>query len=121
MAVDAGIANRPKATSGKPRTQRRARHAEQPGSIYTVVVISEQDGRYTAFAPALNECASFGDTLPEALAMVQDAMSLYVAALRDRGWPIPPDSPKVTVDMTESPEAWLQRLPVAVASVASLA
>lgn len=111
MAVEARTASRPK-VPGKPASRRRTRPPELPGSIYTVVVIREPDGRYTAYAPALNECASFGDTLPEALAMVQDAMSLYVAALRDRDWPIPADNPHVTVDMTESPEVLVYRLPV---------
>jgi predicted RNase H-like HicB family nuclease len=68
---------------------------------YTVVVNREEDGRYTAFAPALNDCASFGDTLPEALQMVEEAVSLYIATLRKHGWPVPPDDPQVTVDVTE--------------------
>jgi predicted RNase H-like HicB family nuclease len=94
------------------RTPRRSRRREEPGTIYTVVVLREDDGRYTAYVPALNDCASFGDTLPEALMMVQEAMSLYVATLRDHDWPIPADNPRVTVDMTESPEISVYRLPV---------
>ena len=79
---------------------------------YTVVVMREEDGRYTAFAPALNDCASFGDTLPEALQMVEEAISLYVETLREQGWPVPPDDPHISVDMSESAEAFVYRLPI---------
>ena len=57
--------------------------------VYTVVVTREDDGRYTAFAPALNDCASFGDTREEALLHVADAMGLHVETVRDLGWPVP--------------------------------
>jgi predicted RNase H-like HicB family nuclease len=60
--------------------------------IYTVVVIRESDGRYTAFVPSLNSVASFGNTVPEALQMVGEAATLYLETLRDRNWPIPPDN-----------------------------
>jgi predicted RNase H-like HicB family nuclease len=79
---------------------------------YTVVVIREEDGRYTAFAPALNDVASFGDTLPEALQMVEEAISAYVDTLRSRGWPVPDDDPQVTVDMSDTAEAFVYRLPI---------
>ena len=79
---------------------------------YTVVIMREDDGRYTAFAPALNDCASFGDTREEALLMVADAMSLYVETLREHGWPVPNDNPHVSVDMTESTDVHICRVPV---------
>ena len=72
------------------------------GMTYTVVVTREEDGRYTAFAPALNECASFGDTLPDALQQVEEAIALFVETLRAHGWPVPEDDPHVTVDMSEA-------------------
>jgi predicted RNase H-like HicB family nuclease len=79
---------------------------------YTVVVMREADGRYTAFAPALDEVASFGDTLPEALQMVEEAIALYVETLRGQGWPVPDDQPHVTVDMTDVGEAYIYKLPI---------
>jgi len=79
---------------------------------YTVVVIREEDGRYTAFIPALNDVASFGDTLPEALQMVEEAAALYLDTLREQKWPIPADSPHVKIDMTDAAEAFIYRLPV---------
>ncbi len=79
---------------------------------YTVVLIREEDGRYTAFAPALNDCASFGHSLPEALRNVEEAMALYVETLRDKGWPVPADNPHVDVDMTEASEAFVYKLTI---------
>ncbi|HPO07066.1 MAG TPA: type II toxin-antitoxin system HicB family antitoxin, partial [bacterium] len=52
---------------------------------YTVVVSREEDGRYSACIPALNDVASFGDTLPEALRMVEEAATLYLETIRDMG------------------------------------
>ena len=78
--------------------------------VYTVVVKRDPDGRYAAFAPALNSAGSFGDTLPEALQMAEEAIALYVETLRDKGWEIPPDNPHVEVDMTETMEASVYRL-----------
>ena len=74
---------------------------------YTVVVMREPDGRYTASAPALNDCGSFGDTLPEALQMAEEAIAGYLESLREHGWEVPPDNPLVTVDMTECREAFI--------------
>ena len=64
---------------------------------YAIVVEEEDDGRCTAFAPALNDCARFGDTREETLLSVADAMSLYVETLRDLGWPVPtePSAPRM--------------------------
>ncbi|MFH1737601.1 MAG: type II toxin-antitoxin system HicB family antitoxin [bacterium] len=80
--------------------------------MYTVVVIREEDGRYTAFVPSLNDVASFGDTLPEALQMVEEAASLYLETLREQEWPIPPDNPNVNVDMSQAAEAYIYKLPI---------
>jgi len=60
---------------------------------YTVVVTREADGRYTAFVPALNDVASFGDTLPQALQMVEEAVSAYLETVRAHGWPVAAEDP----------------------------
>ena len=79
---------------------------------YTVVVKRDPDGRYTACAPALDGAGSFGDTLPEALQMTEEAIALYVETLRERGWKVPQDNPRVEVDMTEASEVYVYRLHV---------
>ena len=71
---------------------------------YTVAVIREEDGRYTACIPALNDVSSFGDTLPEALKMIEEAARLYLDALNEKNWPVPTDNPQINVDMTEASE-----------------
>jgi predicted RNase H-like HicB family nuclease len=72
----------------------------------------EADGHYSAYAPALNNCGSFGDTLPECLQMTEDALRLYLQGNRELGWPLAPDNPQVTVDMSHSQEAFVYRLTI---------
>lgn len=58
---------------------------------YTVFFeIDPESGRYTATVPALR-CVTEGDTLAEARAMVKEAIELELAALREKGLPIPED------------------------------
>jgi antitoxin HicB len=53
---------------------------------YTVVLLREpEEGGYTALVPALPGCVSFGDSLEEALAMIQDAAEGYLAVAEERG------------------------------------
>jgi predicted RNase H-like HicB family nuclease len=79
---------------------------------YTVVVTREQEGRYTVTVPALSDCASFGDTLPEALTMVQEAILAYLDGLRALGKEPPPDVDAVSVQLGEANEASVYRVSV---------
>jgi predicted RNase H-like HicB family nuclease len=97
-------ATRPQAA---PKRQKKA--AE---TVYTVVVMREKDGHYVGYAPALCNCGSMGDTLPEALRMTEEAIWLYLQTQRKHGWPIPPDDPRVCVDMSQIAEASLYRLTI---------
>lgn len=56
---------------------------------FTVVIEQDEDGVYIATAPALRGCHSFGYTEQEALAMVKEAIELYVEDLLQSGEPIP--------------------------------
>lgn len=56
---------------------------------YTVVLRSEPEGGFSVFVPALPGCFSYGDTIPEALAMAEDAIRCHVGGLRSLGKPIP--------------------------------
>ncbi len=80
--------------------------------VYTIVVMREDDGRYSVVVPALNNLATFGRTLPEALRMAEEAIILYIEALEEDGEPIPTDNPNVSVDMSEAQEAFVYRLSV---------
>ncbi len=62
----------------------------------------EEDGRWSASAPDLPGCGTWGHTREEALKYIQEAVALYIESLIDRKLPIPPavnilDEPVVTV------------------------
>jgi len=79
---------------------------------YTVVVTREPDGRYTVTVPALDDCASFGDTLPEALNMIQEAILAYLDGLRALGKKPPPDVDAVSVRLGQASEASIYRVAI---------
>ena len=79
---------------------------------YTVVLAREDDGRYSVWVPALPGCATFGDTVEEALAMAEEAISGYIESLTARGLPVPRDNPKVNVDSEEYPVTMVRRVQV---------
>ena len=56
---------------------------------YEVVLIPEAGGGYVATVPALPGCASQGETRDEALAMIREAIELYLESLEAHGDPIP--------------------------------
>lgn len=66
---------------------------------YTVVLEREQDGGYVASVPALPGCVSQGDTRPEALQNIQEAIVLYVEDCRDAGDPVPTEAGKEFVEV----------------------
>jgi antitoxin HicB len=71
------------------------------GITYTVILLHERDGRYSAIVPAL-ECASWGHNIPEALRMVEEAIELHLEALQAHGEPVPQDTRTFTVDMGDA-------------------
>ena len=89
--------------------------------IYTVVVIRENDGGYSVSVPALRGCHTCGDTLPEALWMVNDAIRLYLESIQADGKPIPPDVAAFTVDIGEATEASVYKVSTDVEETAPVA
>ncbi len=79
---------------------------------YTVVLFREPDGRYSISVPALKGCHTWGDTVPDALENVREAIASYLEVLREDGEPIPADPSTVNVDMTETSEALVYKLTV---------
>ena len=51
--------------------------------LYTVVLEASEDGGYTVGCPGLPGCWSQGATQAEALAMIADAITEYLAAIDD--------------------------------------
>ena len=56
---------------------------------YEVMLMPEQDGGYSVTVPALPGCVSQGETRAEALAMIREAIELYLESLEAHGDPIP--------------------------------
>ncbi|MDO8670683.1 MAG: type II toxin-antitoxin system HicB family antitoxin [Dehalococcoidia bacterium] len=74
---------------------------------YTVPITlqREEDGRWSASAPDLPGCGTWGYSQDEALRHVQEAVALYIESLVARGLPIPPgvtacEATAVTVTVT---------------------
>jgi predicted RNase H-like HicB family nuclease len=57
---------------------------------YLVHLEPAEEGGYIVYCPALPGCASQGETVEEALAMIKDAIAGYVASLKKEKQPIPP-------------------------------
>ena len=79
---------------------------------YTVVVVREKDGRYSVVVPALPGCATWGQTLPQALHMAEEAILAYIDGLESLGRPVPVDTDTVNVDLGEAAEASVYRVTV---------
>lgn len=56
---------------------------------FDVIFEPQAEGGYSAYVPDLPGCVSEGETLEEAMAMIQEAMALYLESRRERGWTLP--------------------------------
>jgi antitoxin HicB len=83
---------------------------------FDVVLVQEEDGTYSVTVPALPGCTTQGDTRVEALAMIGEAIALYIDSLVARGDPVPglPGSkPRVEVERVTVAAAALSPAPPA--------
>ncbi len=64
------------------------------------VVIERDDTGVSAFVPDLPGCVAAGKTVDEVLALMQGAIRLHVAGLREDGQPVP--APSSEVDYVEA-------------------
>ncbi len=65
---------------------------------YTVVLIpDEEDGGYVAYVASLPGVVTHGETIPEALAMAEDAARGYVDVLIEDQHEVPTEVPGVVV------------------------
>lgn len=60
---------------------------------FSLILEPQPDGGFTVLVPALPEVVTEGDTEPEALANVQEAIGAALAYRRDNGLAIPSDAP----------------------------
>lgn len=56
---------------------------------YTVVFQKEPEGGYTAIAPSLPGCVTYGKSLEEAKKMAREAIELYLESLKKHNEKIP--------------------------------
>lgn len=68
---------------------------------YTVVFEPAEEGGYTASVPALPGCFSQGETFEETAKMIKDAISGYLAVLKEKGQEIPRESEEVIISKVE--------------------
>ncbi|MDD5147648.1 MAG: type II toxin-antitoxin system HicB family antitoxin [Candidatus Daviesbacteria bacterium] len=70
---------------------------------YTVIFEPAEEGGYVVSVPALPGCFTEGDTLEEAMEMIKDAISAYVASLGKHHEPIPQESGPSLVSVVDVP------------------
>ncbi len=58
---------------------------------YNVIFKPEPEGGFTAIVPSLPGCVTYGDSLPEAKAMITDAIGGYIASLTKHNEHVPSD------------------------------
>jgi predicted RNase H-like HicB family nuclease len=70
---------------------------------YTVILIPGEEGGYSVEVPALPGCYTQGETRDEAIAMVKEAIELYLQSCKAHGEPIPQESgvESLTVEIRE--------------------
>lgn len=70
---------------------------------YTVVFEPADEGGYIASVPALPGCVTQGDTFEEAVAMVKDAITGYIAVLETTKQSVPQEHEEVVVTKVSVP------------------
>lgn len=65
---------------------------------FTVVLEPEEDGGYSVHCPALPGCSSQGDNLKEALSNIREAILLVLEVMREKGAPLPPETPEIVTE-----------------------
>lgn len=79
---------------------------------YTVVVLMEGDGRYSVTVPALEGCATWGESLPDALRMAEEAIRAYIDGLLALGRLVPSDMPDVEYEPGDAVEESVHQVTV---------
>jgi len=64
---------------------------------YTVLLKAEPEGGFTVLVPALPGCISYGENIPAALGMAEEAIECYLLVLQDEGETPPFEGEDVTI------------------------
>ncbi len=79
---------------------------------YSIVLSPGDERGFVVEVPTLPGCATFGETLTEALLNAEEAISLYLEMLRDDGDPIPQEGEEVTVNVGRRREVLVRQVTV---------
>ncbi len=66
----------------------RKTEMENPKKInhtYRILMHKEPEGTYSVSVPALPGCFTYGENVDHAILMAKEAISLYIAELKDKG------------------------------------
>ncbi len=80
----------------------RKTEMENPKKInhtYRILMHKEPEGTYSVSVPALPGCFTYGENVDHAILMAKEAISLYIAELKDKGEDIPDDSETIEYSM----------------------
>lgn len=61
--------------------------------VFSIELVEEDDGRWSAGVPALPGCATWGHTREEVLHNLRDAVEAYLRDMQKAGEEIPQDAP----------------------------
>jgi predicted RNase H-like HicB family nuclease len=67
---------------------------------YRVLIEQDEDGMFVAEVPSLPGCISQGQTRPEVLENIQEAIEAYLESLKAHNEPIPPPIEEEVVEVT---------------------
>ncbi|MEI7980365.1 MAG: type II toxin-antitoxin system HicB family antitoxin [Bacteroidota bacterium] len=74
-------------------------YPNKPNLTFKVLLHKEAEGTYTVIVPALPGCITYGENVDHAIAMAKEAISIYIAELKDQGEIIPDDSETLEYSM----------------------
>lgn len=57
-----------------------------------LIIIENSEGSYSAYSPDLPGCVAAGDSIEEVRKLMQEAIQMHIASLREHGEPVPPPS-----------------------------
>ena len=77
---------------------------------YTVILSRDPEGGYTVLVPALPGCVTEGDSVPECLSRVREAIECYLESMIQHGEAVPEEGRSLSFEPAEVPEGFIFRV-----------